>query len=82
MVNTMMSFIQSSVNDSFIFFSFSDSAVVMDHDELSKDDLIGGTQISLYEVLTSLTHEICIKRLLDDRSVSRIFNFTANISVM
>ena len=41
----------------------------MDHDELSKDDLIGGTQINLYQVLTVETKEICIKRLLDDRSV-------------
>lgn len=41
----------------------------MDQDELSKDDLIGGTQISLYEILHAASRELCIKRLLDDRSV-------------
>ena len=42
----------------------------MDYDEFSKDDLIGGTQIKLYEVLSPHTSEVCVKRLLDDRSVS------------
>ena len=48
----------------------------MDYDELSRDDLIGGTQINLYEVLDASTHEICIKRLLDDRSVSVMHTLT------
>ena len=46
------------------------SAVVMDYDEFSKDDLIGGTQISLYEILNTSTRAMSIHRLLDDRSVS------------
>ena len=54
----------------FFFSSSVSSAVVMDYDELSKDDLIGGTMINLYEVIHAGSHEICIKRLLDDRSVS------------
>jgi hypothetical protein len=41
----------------------------MDQDELSKDDLIGGTLVNLYEILNVSTNEICVKRLLDDRSV-------------
>ena len=43
----------------------------MDYDELSKDDLIGSTQINLYEILHASANELCIKRLLDDRSVSK-----------
>ncbi len=42
----------------------------MDYDDFSKDDLIGATQVNLYEVLHTSTHEICIRRLLDDKSVS------------
>ncbi len=54
----------------------------MDYDELTRDDLIGGTQINLYEVLGSSTSEICIKRLLDDRSVSREISTSQRISAV
>ena len=46
------------------------SVVVMDYDDFSKDDLIGATQVDLYQVLDASPPEVCIKRLLDDRSVS------------
>ena len=45
----------------------------MDYDEFSKDDLIGGTQIKLYELLGNSSMELCVKRLLDDRSVSQLY---------
>ena len=46
------------------------SLIVMDYDEFSADDFIGGTRVKLYEVLYAQSHKINIRRLLDDNIVS------------
>ena len=50
------------------------SLIVMDYDEFSHDDFIGGTRVKLYDVLYSQTYKINIRRLLDDNIVSLIIS--------
>ena len=46
------------------------SMVVMDYDEFSKDDFIGGTRVNLYELLVAQSNCLTIRRLLDDKKVN------------
>lgn len=61
----MMTIVKST-----LFFFPPCSLMVMDYDEFSPDDFIGGTRVKLYEVLYSASNKINIRRLLDDNIVS------------
>ena len=56
-----------------LFFLSFNSLIVMDYDEFSADDFIGGTRVKLYEVLYAQSHKISIRRLLDDNIVRLIY---------
>ncbi len=53
----------------FLLHLFCSSLVVMDYDEFSKDDFIGGTRVNLYELLIAQSSRLTLRRLLDDRKV-------------
>lgn len=56
------------------------SLIVMDYDEFSADDFIGGTRVKLYEVLYTQSHKINIRRLLDDNIVSPLPYVCSSVS--